>query len=275
MLPNAPLAELEDFARFAHVLADAADAVTLPMFRNPVAIDNKEADQGTFDPVTLADQNAEKAIRALIEEHFPTHGILGEEFGHKKTDSPYQWILDPIDGTRSFISGIPLWGTLIGLTFEGKAVFGLNSQPHIGERFWGYGRSCLYQGPRETYGQLTTSKQTDLSQALAGTTAPEIFKTPSDKANFQAIHDKVRLMRFGGDCYFYCALASGSIDLVIEQDLYAYDIAALIPIVEGAGGIVTNWAGEPIVFDDNLEKTSILATANKTLHEKALSLLSV
>lgn len=274
MLPNAPLAELEDFARFAHMLADAADAITLPMFRNPVAIDNKEADQGTFDPVTIADQNAEKAIRALIEENFPTHGILGEEFGHKKSDSPYEWILDPIDGTRAFISGIPSWGTLIGLTFEGKAVFGLNSQPHIGERFWGYSRSALYQGPRETFGQLKTSSQTDLSQALAGSTAPEIFKTPSDIEKFETIRNHVRLMRFGGDCYFYCLLAAGSIDLVIEQDLYAYDIAALIPIVEGAGGVITNWAGEPIIFDDKFEKTSVIATANKTLHEKALSLLS-
>lgn len=275
MLPNAPLAELEDFARFAHMLADAADAVTLPMFRKPVAIDNKEAHQGTFDPVTLADQNAEKAIRALIEEHFPSHGILGEEFGHKKTDSPYEWILDPIDGTRSFISGVPMWGTLIGLTFEGKAVFGLNSQPHIGERFWGYGRACLYQGPRETYGQLTTSKQTDLSQALAASTAPEIFKTPSDIANFKRIQDTVRLMRFGGDCYFYCLLAAGTLDLIIETDLNSYDIAALVPIVEGAGGVVTNWAGDPIIFDENLGKTTVLAAANKTLHEKALSLLSV
>ncbi|MBL1421066.1 MAG: histidinol-phosphatase [Alphaproteobacteria bacterium] len=275
MLPNAPLAELEDFARFAHMLADAADAITLPMFRKPVAIDNKEADQGTFDPVTLADQNAEKAIRALIEEHFPSHGILGEEFGQKKTDSPYEWILDPIDGTRSFISGVPMWGTLIGLTFEGKAVFGLNSQPHIGERFWGYGRACLYQGPRETYGQLTTSKQTDITQALAGSTAPEMFKTPSDIANFERIKDNVRLMRYGCDCYFYCLLAAGTLDLVFETDLNAYDIAALVPIIEGAGGVVTNWAGEPIIFDENLGKTTVLATANKTLHEKALSLLSV
>ncbi|MCJ8324869.1 MAG: histidinol-phosphatase [Rhizobiales bacterium] len=273
MLPNAPLAELEDFARFAHMLADAADAVTLPMFRKPVAIDNKLAAIGEFDPVTLADQNAEKAIRALIEEHFPDHGILGEEFGHKKTNSPYEWILDPIDGTRAYITGVPLWGTLIALTFEGQAVFGLNSQPHIGERFWGYGRACLYQGPRETYGQLVTSQQTELSQALAATTAPELFTTKSDQAAFDIINQNVRLMRFGGDCYFYCLLAAGTIDLVLETGLNSYDIAALIPIVEGAGGIITNWQGEPIMFNSH-KKTSVLACANKQLHQQALALIN-
>ncbi len=273
MLPNAPIAEAEDFARFAHMLADAADAITLPMFRKPVAIDNKLEHSGDFDPVTLADQNAEKAIRAIIEEHFPQHSILGEEFGHKKTDSPYEWILDPIDGTRSFISGIPLWGTLIGLTFEGKAVMGLNSQPHIGERFWGYGRACLYQGPRETYGQLQSSNQTSLSQALAATTGPDFFAKGNETENFEIIKNKTRLMRFGGDCYFYCLLASGSLDLVIEAGLNPYDIAALVPIVEGAGGIITDWHGNPIRFDNN-GKTTVLATANKILHEKALSELT-
>lgn len=273
MLPNAPLAELEDFARFAHMLADAADAVTLPLFRQPVAVDNKLATTGDFDPVTIADQNAEKAIRSLIEEHFPDHGILGEEFGHKKTNSPYEWILDPIDGTRAFITGVPLWGTLIGLTFEGKAVFGLNSQPHIGERFWGYGRAGLYQGPRNTYGQLQTSQQTQLSQALAATTAPEIFTTKNDIAAFQKMQENVRLMRFGGDCYFYCLLAAGTIDLVLETELNSYDIAALIPIVEGAGGTITNWQGEPLQFT-NHQKISVLACANKTLHNEALALIN-
>lgn len=271
MLPNAPLAELEDFARFAHMLADAADAVTLPLFRAGTNIDNKLEQQGDFDPVTIADKNAELAIRNLIEEHFPTHSIMGEEFGNKITDSPYQWILDPIDGTRSFITGSPLWATLIGLSFEGKAVLGLASQPHIGERFWGYARNSYYQGQRQVYKQLKTSEQTDLSKALAGSTGPELFVSDAEIKNFELIKNNTRLMRFGGDAYFYCLLAAGHLDVVFETGLNAYDIAALIPIVEGAGGVVTNWLGEDIKFNAN--KTTVLACANKQLHAQALALL--
>ena len=225
----------------------------------------------------MADQNAEKAIRALIEEHFPTHSILGEEFGHKVTDSPYQWILDPIDGTRNFISGIPLWGTLIGLTFEGKPVFGLNSQPHIGERFWGYGRACLYQGPRQTYGQLKTSQQTVLSSAIAATTGIEWFKSGNELKSYEIMRNEVQLMRLGCDCYAHCLLASGTIDIVLEAGLNSYDIAALIPIVEGASGIITNWQGEPLNFGiggNGNGKIQVLACANKQLHAQALSLLN-
>jgi myo-inositol-1(or 4)-monophosphatase len=254
-----------DFAAFVEQLATASGETILPFFRTSLAVDNKK--RGDFDPVTAADRGAENAMRALIRKTFPSHGILGEEFGEERTDAEYVWVLDPIDGTKSFINGMPTWGTLIGLMRFGEAVFGLMHQPFIGERFSGDGAAALYRGPNGKR-DMHVRECASLSDALLATTSPRLMNA-TDLTAFERVEKSVKLSRYGGDCYAYCMLAAGHIDLVIETELKPYDIVPLIPIIAGAGGIVTTWDNGPPQAGGR-----IVAAGDKRVHEAALRILN-
>jgi len=254
-----------DFGAFIEQLATASGDTILPFFRTALTVDNKRTD--TFDPVTAADRAAENAMRALIRKTFPDHGLVGEEYGSERADAEYIWVLDPIDGTKSFINGMPTWGTLIGLMRFGEPVFGMMHQPFIGERFSGDGGAAQYRGPGGKR-DLRVRDCARLSDALLQTTSPRLM-SKSDRASFGRVEDAVRLSRYGGDCYAYCMLAAGQIDLVIETELKPYDIVALIPIINGAGGIVTTWDGGPPQAGGR-----VIAAGDKRMHQAALEILN-
>lgn len=250
---------------FLKQIASVAAEQTLPRFRNIALVDNKY--ETGFDPVTEADREAERAIRGLINGSFPDHGILGEEFGGENLNRSHIWVIDPIDGTRAFISGLPVWGTLAGLTVDGDAVAGLMSQPFTGELFMCDGEASWYEGP-DGNRKLKTRKTTELSQATLFTTTPALFKDEK-RASYDRVEQSVRLARYGADCYAYAMLASGFVDLVIETALHPYDIVALIPIIEKAGGVITTWDGGAAEAAG-----SIVAAGTPELHAKALELLN-
>lgn len=256
---------MQEFEPFLHELCDAAAAQTLPLFRSGLAIDNKEA--AGFDPVTQADRAAEAAIRALIIERYPQHGIIGEEEDSIRPDAEYCWIIDPIDGTRSFICGLPSWGTLIGLQHRGRPVAGVMSQPYTGEHFIGHsgGAFLVRNGSRLPISTRSTAR---LADALMMTTTPFLFDE-GDIDRYRAVEASCRLTRYGYDCYAYAMVASGQIDLVVESSLKSYDIAPLIPVIEAAGGIVTTWDG-----GDARDGGRILAAANARIHSEAMRLLA-
>jgi histidinol phosphatase-like enzyme (inositol monophosphatase family) len=245
-------------------LADAAKAETMPRFRVGTSVLNKL--EGGFDPVTEADRSAEAAIRALIEKSFPDHGILGEEHGNIGLDRDHVWVIDPIDGTRAFISGLPVWGTLIGLYRHGKAVMGLMDQPFTGERYFADGEKALYRGP-DGERVLATRPCKALSDAVLFTTSPHLY-TGERKERFEALQAKVRLFRYGCDCYAFALLAAGHVDLVVECGLKPYDVGGLIPLIEQAGGVITNWQGERAEMGGE-----IIAAGSRELHEQALEAL--
>ena len=255
-----------DFSAFIGRLATASGETILPFFRTSLSVDNKSS-RHDFDPVTEADRAAEAVMRRLIKANFPQHGIVGEEFGNEREDADYVWVLDPIDGTKSFIAGFPIWGTLIALLHKGTPVFGMMHQPFIGERFAGDNGSANY---RNAVGErrLSVRRCERLADAVCYTTSP-LLMNESDRAAFDRTEREVRLSRYGGDCYSYCMLAAGHLDLVIETELKPYDIAALIPIINGAGGIVTNWDGGPAQNGGR-----IIAAGDKRVHEAALKLLA-
>ncbi|MBK0329161.1 histidinol-phosphatase [Rhodobacteraceae bacterium F11138] len=249
----------------ANLLADAARAAILPYFRQPgLAAQNKCA--GGFDPVTIADRAAEEAMRGLLAEHRPDDGILGEEFGHKPGESGRHWVLDPIDGTRGFISGTPTWGVLIALADQNGPYLGIIDQPYTQERFIGGQGQARMIGPHGAC-DLATRKGSALEQAILFTTFPEIGNA-QERAGFQAVSQQVRLTRYGMDCYAYALLAAGQVDLVIEAGLNPYDIQAPIAVIQAAGGVVTNWQGGP-AHDGG----RVLAAATSDLHEEALQIL--
>ena len=250
---------------FFHLLADKAGAVILPHFRAVLDVKNKSDDR--FDPVTVADKSAESVIRAEIRAMFPQHGILGEEEGAERLDASHVWVIDPIDGTRAFITGLPTWGVLIGLQHQGRSERGLMSQPFTGERFFGDGTSARYRGP-DGERPLKTRRCSDLSQATVLTTTPALFND-QERVLYDAIEADARLNRYGLDCYGYAMVASGFADIVLESGLQAYDIAALIPVIEGAGGRVTNWQGEPAD-----QGGQVLATGDLKLHDLVLRRLN-
>ncbi|GAU82883.1 histidinol-phosphatase [Bosea sp. 2YAB26] len=255
-----------DFGAFVAELATQSGQAILPFFRAKHATEDKSCG-GVFDPVTEADRAGENVMRHLIKRNFPEHGVLGEEFGTENGEAEYVWVLDPIDGTRAFISGIPVWGTLIGLTREGVPVYGMMHQPFTGERYSGDGRQARYEGPGGPR-VLRTRQNGELATATVMTTSPKLFQGAEQEA-YLRVESAVRLARYGCDCYAYCMLASGHVDLVIESGLKPYDIVALIPIVEGAGGIVTSWDGGSAAKGGR-----IIAAANRTLHQAALALLA-
>ena len=202
-----------DFAAFVNELATVSGETILPFFRTALTIEDKGRG-GSFDPVTAADHAAETAMRALIRRTFPDHGIIGEEYGQERADAEYVWVLDPIDGTKSFISGMPAWGTLIGLLRSGEPVFGMMSQPFTRERFSGGGGAARYRGPAGER-DLRARPCARLSEAVLFTTSPRLMND-ADRNSFGRVEDAVRLSRYGGDCYAYCMLAAGHVDLVIE-----------------------------------------------------------
>jgi myo-inositol-1(or 4)-monophosphatase len=256
------LTDLEALAAFTERLADAAASAILPHFRSRMIVDNKN--EGAFDPVTVADRNAEAAMRRLINEAWPDHGIVGEEYGAEREDADFVWVLDPIDGTRSFISGIPLWGVLIGLLVEGRPALGMMAQPFTGERFSGDTRRA-WHAHRGQRSELRSRACGALSDAALFTTTPALFKGP-ERGLYDGIEKSVRMARYGTDCYGYCMVAAGNADLVVETGLQAYDVVALIPIVEGAGGRMTDWRGGSAA-----KGGSVVAAGDPRLHELALA----
>ena len=259
-----------DAALIRKTLLDAADvaaAMTLPRFRTNLAVDNKWTDG--FDPVTEADREAERAIRELIAERFPDHGLIGEEWAPKPSDSRFAWIIDPIDGTRAFITGVPVWGTLIGLTVDGRAAAGLMAQPFTGEVYLSLPGEAHYHRGAERQ-ELRTSTVTELAKAKLTTTSPEMFARPGRDLSSQwaAISGGALTVRYGLDCYGYCLLAAGHIDLVVEAGLKDVDITPLIPVITNAGGMVTTWEGGPAEAGGNC-----VAAATPELHAAALAVL--
>ena len=255
-----------DFTQFVNELATLSGQAILPFFRSGFSITDKSLG-GAFDPVTEADRAGESAMRHLIKRTFPTHGIIGEEFGSEQVEAEYVWVLDPIDGTKAFMAGLPLWGTLIGLMRNRAPAFGMMHQPFTGERFFGDGGSASYRGPQGER-RLMTRRCGSISEATISTTSPRLF-TGEALAAYERVERETRFARYGCDCYAYCMLAAGHIDVVVETDLKPHDIVALIPIIEGAGGIVTSWDGGPAANGG-----SIAATGDRRLHDAVLRLLN-
>jgi histidinol phosphatase-like enzyme (inositol monophosphatase family) len=255
----------DELVSTAHALADAARTATLLHFRRPdLVADTKEALR--FDPVTAADRLSEERMRAILAAQRPDDAILGEEFGPKAGTSGLTWVLDPIDGTRGYLSGTPTWGVLISVRDAAGPVYGIIDQPYIGERFeGGLGRARVV-GPMGK-AVLATRPPRPLAEAILFSTFPEVG-TPDEGAAFRRVAGQAKLVRYGTDCYAYALIAAGQIDLVIEAGLQAYDVQAPIAVIEAAGGIVTDWQGRP-AHDGG----RILAAANRAIHAEALALL--
>lgn len=251
---------------FLLALAPRAAEVALPWFRAPLEVEDKGATR--FDPVTVADREVERVLREAIRARYPEHAILGEELGREGGSSPWCWVIDPIDGTRAFISGLPTWATLVGLVHEGVPVLGLMSQPFTGEIFVGGPAGSAWRRG-EAHATLGTRRNTPLAAASLFATTPDMFAAPGEAEAFARLSSAVRLTRFGADAYAYCMLAAGHVDLVVEAGLGFYDVAALIPIIEGAGGMITNWSGKPV-----REGGQVIAAATAELHAQALAVLT-
>jgi myo-inositol-1(or 4)-monophosphatase len=255
-----------DFAAFVDELATVAGETILPFFRTALNVRDKGG-PGSFDPVTVADHAAETAMRTLIRRSFPDHGIVGEELGNEHAEAEYVWYLDPIDGTKSFISGMPAWGTLIALTRRGEPVFGMMDQPFTRERFSGDGRAAHYRGPTGKR-SLRVRPCPSLAEAVVFTTSPRLMNEADRKA-FGRVEDAALLSRYGGDCYAYCMLAAGHVDLVIETGLKPHDVVPLVPIIVGAGGVITSWENGPPHSGGR-----IIAAGDARVHQAAMALLS-
>ncbi|WP_347310400.1 histidinol-phosphatase [Defluviimonas sp. SAOS-178_SWC] len=250
----------------AHALADAARAATLEHFRSDgLSADNKVTTH--FDPVTIADRASEERMREILAERRPDDAILGEEFGVKAGTSGLTWVLDPIDGTRSYLSGTPTWGVLISVADASGPVFGLIDQPFIGERFCGGFGVAEVVGPMGTR-RLKARGPRPLNEAILFTTFPEVG-TEQEGAAFNRLKARAKLTRYGLDCYAYALIAAGQIDLVVEAGLQAYDVQAPIAVIEAAGGIVTDWEGQPAH-----QGGRVLAAANAEMHRAAMEVLN-
>lgn len=256
----------DDIVATAHALADAARDIVLAYFRaDGLGADNKAG--AGFDPVTEGDRAAEREMRRLLAERRPRDGVLGEEYGHQPGQSGLTWVIDPIDGTRAFLSGTPTWGVLIAVADENGPIFGIIDQPYIGERFeGGLGRAQMH-GPRGSR-RLAARAGRPLSESILFTTFPEIG-SEVERAAFEAVARRVRLTRYGVDCYAYALVACGQIDLVIEAGLQPYDVQAPIAVIKAAGGIVTDWQGGPAHHGGR-----VLAAAAPEQHAMALEILS-
>lgn len=259
--------DITRFLAFADTLADAARTAILPYFRAEHGVSHKGGDR--FDPVTDADRASEEAMRALIEREFPDHGIYGEEFGESQGASGYQWVLDPIDGTRAFIAGLPTWGVLIALNYEGKPIVGVMDQPYLDERYrgWNDGANATARGATRT---LKARACDAIGDAIISTTDPYLFRGDDEAAAFTRARKSAKLARYGYDCYAYSMIAAGHIDAVIENNLKPFDICALIPIVTGAGGGVCSWTGGDAALGG-----SVLAYGDARVRDEALRLLSL
>ncbi|MBS0521783.1 MAG: histidinol-phosphatase [Proteobacteria bacterium] len=251
-----------ELVALAHRLADAARPIVARHFRTAVVIDDK----ADHSPVTIADRGAEKAMRELLAEHAPAHGVFGEEYGAERTDAEYVWVLDPIDGTKAFITGLPIFGTLIALLHRGMPVLGVIDQPILDERWLGVaGQASTLNGK-----PIAVRACPALDRAYMYSTAPIMF--PGDlERRHMALAKKVKLFRWGGDCYAYGLLAAGHVDLVVENSLKLYDFAALVPVIKGAGGLITDWRGREL---DMTSDGSVLAAGDAAVHRAAQEALA-
>ncbi len=255
-------ASLSDLATFAQSLATEARSLSQRWFRHTFEVQTKI----DATPVTIADREVESALRRLIAARYPEHGILGEEMGNKDTDAEFVWVIDPIDGTRSFISGHPLWGTLLAVLHRSTPVLGVIDVPILDERWiGGAGMPTRINGAR-----CRTSGCVQIEQAALYATSPDLFEG-ADRAAFERLSQAVRMRRFGGDCYSYALLAAGHIDLVMEAGLQPYDYLALVPVIESAGGTISDWSGHDL---DMQSDGRVLAAANAELHRQALAAIA-
>ena len=263
---NLSVGDLRALAAFAEELADIAGGVILPFFRRPLLVENKLGADG-FDPVTEADRAAEAAVRAAIGARFPDHGIIGEEHGVTAGRSPLTWVIDPIDGTRAFMCGMAQWGTLIALNDGARPVIGVLDQPFTKERWVGFDSHTRFRS-REGWSQIRTRACASLEQAVLTTTSPTGYFSDEEYAAFVALSERARLTRYGGDCYAYGLLAMGMIDLTVEAGLKPWDVQALVPIVEGAGGVLTRWDG-----GDASQGGRVIACGDPALHAAVVAKL--
>ncbi len=260
--------ELAGFLTLAEALADAAAKVVLRYFRTPVAVDDK----ADASPVTVADREAETEMRALIARHYPAHGIIGEEHGRDNPGASHVWVLDPIDGTKSFITGRPIFGSLIALCRDGKPILGIIDCAALGERWTGAaGRPTLHRTRIGVGGTVRTRPCPTLDQAALYCTSPLMFDT-AEFPLFERVRQAVKLPLYGGDCYAYGLVASGFADLVVEAGLKPYDWAALVPVLEGAGGRVTDWRGQPLEL--GTASARVIASGDPRVHAQTSALLS-
>ena len=255
------MTETGAFIGLAEQLAEAARGVVMPHFRKPLAIDAKP----NQSPVTIADKQAEAAMRELIEAAYPDHGIIGEEFPNARTDAEFVWVLDPIDGTQSFVTGKPLFGTLIALLHQGSPVLGVIDMPALGERWVGR------QDQLTTFnGNPVHARACDgLAQAWLYATSPQMFED-ADFPAFERLRKQARRTIYGAECMAYGLLANGTVDLVCEGTMKLYDYAAVVPIVEGAGGVITDWRGADLGPNSG---GNVLASGDKRIHAAAIKLL--
>lgn len=262
-------------------MAQISSDVILPYFRKQIIVENKlettsKSGNAAFDPVTKADKAAEVELRRYIRRKFPDHGILGEEYGGENLGADYVWVLDPIDGTRAFVSGLPLWGTLIALCHKGNPILGAMVQPYLDEIFVGDGQQSWLSSLSEKAAKqrLHTRSVDALDLATIFTTEPALFIS-EERRYYEQLENTCQLHRYGLDCYGYAMVAGGFGDLVVEAGLQIYDIAALIPIIEGAGGVVTNWDGATIKGIEPKGRLQVLASANQIIHKSSLDILNV
>ena len=257
------MVDLDRFLGLASELADAAGEAIRPYFRRPLLTVDDKPD---LSPVTAADRAAERAMRDLIAKRFPAHGIIGEEFGPERVGAEFVWVLDPIDGTKSFISGVPLFGTLIALTHHGHPILGIIDQPISRERWVGAaGRTTTFNG-----NPVRTRPCAALAAATVFSTSPDMF-VGAEFAAHAKVAAAAKLVRYGADCYAYGLVALGLIDLVIEASLKAYDFSAMSPIIEGAGGVATDWRGAPLTLASD---GRVVVAGDRRAHEAALALLA-
>lgn len=264
--------EFHGFVEVGNKIADAAGEVIRKYFRKSFEIIDKE----DLSPVTIADRTAEEAMVAIIQENFPSHAIFGEENGWncKEKTADYVWVLDPIDGTKSFITGKPLFGTLVALLHKGVPVVGIIDQPVLRERWIGVsGRQTTLNGE-----EVSTRACPKLSQAYLYTTSPHLFSGDAEKA-FDRVKNKVKVPLYGCDCYAYALLASGFVDLVVESGLKPYDFLSLVPVIEGAGGAITDWKGNQLHWEASSDSSpasyNVVAAGDKQLHQQVLNLLQL
>jgi len=258
--------ELAELLRFACVVAREAGQLTLQFFRRPHQVDNK-LDDGRFDPVTEGDRAAEGALRRRIAERYPAYGVMGEEYGFQE-GCGLTWVIDPIDGTRAFMSGMVHWGLLLALFDGQEPILGVMYQPFTDELWFGDGRAAFYRRGSAADLIIRTRDTNSLADAVLGTTNPNLIAAGDDRMRFDRLEKLVRLTRYGGDCYVYAVVAMGFMDLGLDGGLQSYDVQALVPIIRGAGGVITSWAGGSPVMGGN-----VLASANPVLHDRALSVL--
>jgi histidinol phosphatase-like enzyme (inositol monophosphatase family) len=260
--------DLDDLDALLVELNRAAAAAILPLFRAEHGLKDKGR-PGFFDPVTEADRGAEAAIRQLLAERRPEDGVIGEEYGDDRPDADFVWVIDPIDGTRAFIAGLPVWTTLIGLRFKGEPVLGSIGQPYLGELFIGHaGGARLMSGGVSR--PLETRQGTPLGRAIIATTDPEACFTPLEYAAWRRLRAAARLARLGCDAYAYAMVAVGALDLVVEAGLKPWDIEAAIPVLAGAGGVVADWRGAPV----GRQGGQVALAGDQALLDEALSVLA-